>query len=74
MKKMIDVGYDTTDAAGMQQEPMYIGSERPCGNVHCGLSTAGQIDPYAGSVGALSTLGGTADRDTPRNTPQRETN
>jgi hypothetical protein len=25
-------------------------------------------------VGALSTLGGTADRDTPRNTPQRETN
>jgi hypothetical protein len=72
--KMTDAGYETREAARMQQQPMYIESERPGGNVHRGPRTAGQNDPYASSVGASPTLGETADRDIPRNTPQKKIN
>jgi hypothetical protein len=55
--------------AGMQQQPMYIGLERPWDHTHQGPSTAGQNDPSAGSVGALAILGAAADGDTPRTLP-----
>jgi hypothetical protein len=54
------------------QHPMYIGSECPGDHVHRGPSTTGWNDSSAGSVEASVILEATADRDTPRNTPQKK--
>lgn len=45
------------DAAGIQQQPNYIGAKRLGDHVHRGTKTAGRKDMPAGSVGASAILG-----------------
>jgi hypothetical protein len=86
IRKTSNVGYktastpETTESrreeimgvAGMQQQPMYIGSEHPGHNVHQGPSTAGWNNPTAASVGASAIVGGTAKRDPPETLHRRK--
>jgi hypothetical protein len=53
----------------MQEQPVDIGLECPEDYVHQGQGTAGRNDSSAGSVQMSAILGGTTNRDVPRNIP-----
>jgi hypothetical protein len=68
-KKTIDEEDETTDAAGMQQRTVYVGSIETWHHNCQGPSTGGRDHLPSDSLGAAALMGGTADGDTPKTLP-----